>query len=800
MNSSAKYRSARRTLIGILLMAGLATALVISLSPMRVSADLTELYYFRNVVIGGGGGFIPGIVFSSQEPNLIYARTDIGGAYRWSQERGRWIPLLDWIGFPNWNLSGVESIAIDPVDPDRVYLAVGTYTNEWATQNGAILRSFDRGRTFQRFDLPYKVGSNMPGRGMGERLAIDPNNHHILYLGTRSGHGLWRSTDSGETWSQVTSFPDIGPYHEPSGGPSDTYDNDPIGVVWETFDPRSTIAVGDKTVSQNIYVGVADPAGSLYHSSDGGQTWAAVTGQPTGVMPHHGKLSSKGILYLSYNNNAGPYDGSNGDVWKYDTNSATWAKITPPTSPLSGGYGFGGLSVDALNPNTIVVAALNQWWPDTMLFRSVDGGSTWSLIWNVSWTNPAGWPPYVVPNYTLSFESIAPWLTFGGTPATCTAGGTSNSLCPQPTPKLGWMVESVEIDPFNSDHMLYGTGATMFGTNNLTAWDTGGTVNISVAAAGIEETAVADLISPPAGTAHLISAVADNGGYTHNDLTQPSVMHTNPVLTSGTSLDYAEVNPSFVVRVGTGGTNSMNIGFSADGGQTWTPGASQPSGASGGTVAAAADGSRVLWSCGAGVFFSPDMGKTWTLSTGAPAGASVRSDRVNPLKFYAFTNGTFYTSTDGGQTFTASAATNLPPAGTSAQFKATPGHEGDIWLAGGSATTAYGIWHSFNGGNSFYKLWHVQAASTIGFGKPAPWHKYPTLYSSAEVFGVWGIYRSDDAGFTWQRINDDRHQYALTNNAITGDPRIFGRVYFSTNGRGIIYGDVSITNQDSAPD
>ena len=782
-SSPAKFRS--------FLLAGLVAILLAPFSPFHASAQERPLnfhpYRFHNVTIGGGGGFISGIVFSAKEPGLVYARTDIGGAYRFDPEAGRWIPLLDWVGFPNWDLSGVESIAIDPADPDRVYLAVGTYTNDYTTENGAILRSFDRGRTFQEFDLPFKVGSNMPGRGMGERLAIDPNDNRILYLGTRSGHGLWRSMDAGETWSQVTNFPDTGPYHEPSTGPSDTYDNDPIGVVWVTFDPRTTVSAGGKKVSKNIYVGVADPASSLWQSSDGGQTWSAVAGQPTGVMPHHGKLASTGILYLSYNNNAGPYDGSAGDVWKYDTGSVAWTKITPPPSPLNGGYGFGGLSVDTESPNTIVVAALNQWWPDTQFFRSQDGGNSWNLIWNANFGNP--WPNIMVPNYTLSYASVAPWLTFGATPATCTETGTTNSLCPQPTPKLGWMVESLEIDPFNSNHMLYGTGATMYGTNNLTAWDTGGQANISVAAVGIEETAVQDLISPPAGTAHLISAVGDNGGYTHNDLTIPSVMDANPVFTSGTSLDYAELNPSFIVRVGTGGTNGENIGFSSDGGQTWNPGASQPANASGGTVAAAADGGRVVWSCGPGVFFSANGGTTWTASAGAPAGASVRSDRVNPKKFYAFANGVFYISTDGGQTFAATAASNLPPAGASAQFKAAPGHEGDIWLAGGSATTVYGIWHSIDGGQSFYKLWDVQAASTIGFGKPAPFHKYPALYSSAEVFGVWGIYRSDDAGFTWMRINDDRHQYALTNSAITGDPRIYGRVYVGTNGRGIIYGD-----------
>ena len=61
--------------------------------------------------------------------------------------------------------------------------------------------------------------------------------------------------------------------------------------------------------------------------------------------------------------------------------------------------------------------------------------------------------------------SAAPWLTFGTQPAA--ARGRR--------PKLGWMTESLEIDPFNSNRMMYGTGATIYGTTNLTNWDTGGT-------------------------------------------------------------------------------------------------------------------------------------------------------------------------------------------------------------------------------------------------------------------------------------------------------------------------------------
>ncbi len=116
------------------------------------------------MVTGGGGGFVPGIIFNTKQKDLIYARTDIGGAYRWDPTAKHWIPLLDFLSPDEWNLFGVDSIASDPVDPKRVYIAAGTYTNEWAPTNGEILRSTNMGNTWQRTKLPFKVGGNMPGR------------------------------------------------------------------------------------------------------------------------------------------------------------------------------------------------------------------------------------------------------------------------------------------------------------------------------------------------------------------------------------------------------------------------------------------------------------------------------------------------------------------------------------------------------------------------------------------------------------------------------------------------------------
>ena len=66
----------------------------------------------------------------------------------------------------------------------------------------------------------------------------------------------------------------------------------------------------------------------------------------------------------------------------------------------------------------------------------------------------------------------------------------------------------------------------------------------------------------------------------------------------------------------------------------------------------------------------------------------------------------------------------------------------------------------------------------------------PALYLAGKIGSVTGLFRSDDAGVTWVRINDDQHQFGSIGHVI-GDPRVYGRVYFATGGRGIIYGEAS---------
>ncbi|TDC36204.1 RICIN domain-containing protein [Micromonospora sp. KC213] len=666
-----------------------------------------------------GGGYVTGLVFNPREKGLLYARTDMGGAYRWDTGAEQWIPLTDWVGEKDWNLLGIDSLATDPVDPNRLYLGAGTYTNEWAG-NGAILRSTDRGRTFQRTDLPFKLGANEDGRGAGERLAINPAGSGTLLLGTRK-NGLWRSTDHGLTWSQVSSFP------VKNGASSGA------GISFVTYGPA-----GSKT----IYVGVADKSTSLYRSTDGGSTWQAVPGQPTGQLPQHGVLSGDGSLYLTYTNALGPNGVTAGSVWKHTPADGRWKDV----SPSKGNYGFSGLAVDPQKPSTVMVTTLGRWWPEDEIYRTTNGATTWKALADKS----------------VRDASAAPYI---GT-------GTGH-----------WMT-ALAIDPFDSGHVLYGTGNGIWRSKDATATDSGGTSHWTVGARGLEETALLDVIAPPGG-ATVITAMGDQGGFRHDSLTEvPAGRLQNPVMTNSTSIDFAQSNPSVMVRVGRGG--AQDGAYSTDGGRSWKGFAAEPvAGADTGDVALAADGSTIVWTQDGQVpFRSNNKGASWSKVSGLGAGAVVVADRSSAKTFYSLAGGTLYASTDGGATFTAR-ATKLP----AGRLSAVPGVAGDLWIAGG----AKGLLHSTDGGRTFTTLTTVQSASALGFGKAAPGASYQALYLIGAVNGVTGVFRSTDQGASWLRVNDDAHQWGSIGGVgvITGDPDTFGRVYVGTNGRGLQYGDPS---------
>ena len=173
--------------VGAVAAALAATVAAFALTPTRVHAagqPAAAAYVWDSVAIGGGG-FVTAIVPSRSEPNVAYARTDVGGAYRWDGKAGRWTALLDWVAEDQTGFLGIDALAIDPHNAANVWLLAGiAYLNGGRT---AILRSTDYGKTFSSVDVTaqFKTHGNGFGRQNGERLAVDPGSNRQLYLGSR---------------------------------------------------------------------------------------------------------------------------------------------------------------------------------------------------------------------------------------------------------------------------------------------------------------------------------------------------------------------------------------------------------------------------------------------------------------------------------------------------------------------------------------------------------------------------------------------------------------------------------------
>ncbi len=699
-------------------------------TPTKPNEVAKQRYHWQNVTIVGGG-FVSGILFHPKEKDLLYARTDIGGAYRWNAKTKSWIPLQDWIQRKDWNLYGVESIGLDPTDPKKLYLALGTYTNNWAG-NGAIVRSNDQGRTFKRTDVPFKLGGNHDGRSIGERLAVDPSKNSILYFGSRD-NGLWKSTDFGATWAKQDNFPITG---RTNG----------IGICFEMFDPASS---KKGQASRTIYVGVSSAQTNLYRSNDAGLTWSPVPGQPIGVTPHHAAFDHHGDLILTYSNGPGPNGVSGGSVWKYNSKTGAWLDITPNAGK---GFGYAGLSLDPQHPGTMVVTTLDRWSLGDDVFRTTDGGAHWTGMKDTAKLDASG----------------SPFLNWG-----------------QKAPKFGWWMGTVQINPFNSGQILFGTGATIWGCDDATNVDKKLATHWSVRAQGLEETATIDLVSPPVG-AHLFSGLGDIGGFRHDDLNvaPKEGMMLNPLLNNTDSIDFAELKPSVMARVGRGGNATRNGGYSLDGGKSWSPFGAEPKGSRGsGSIAVSCNGTAIVWSpSGTIPMVTTDFGNSWTKCEGAPRNMQVVASRADPRAFYGYDgmSGAIYRSEDKGLTFML-AHSSLPKG--EARLRAVPGSPADLWLAAGKS-----LLHFKPGAIAFAKVTGLSDVSSVGFGKAAPGHKYPAVYAIGSASGVEGAFRSDDAGATWIYLSDPMHGYG-TMGHIVGDPRIYGRVYIGTNGRGVVFGD-----------
>jgi len=716
------------------------TALPFLMSILPLAAN----YQWSSVPIGGGG-YVTGVVVHPRERALVYIRTDVGGAYRWSEPAdagGRhWIPLSDFVTWENGDFVSIDGLAVDPVDPEVVYVCAGNGQAEMSD----VFKSSDRGVHWTRTHLDKLFHGNGGARWCGERIAVDPFDSRRVLVGTRRD-GLWLNPAAGEpgAWSRLDGLPSTAGH-----------------VLVVCFDPL---------VRSRIYAGVAN--GGFHRSDDGGVSWKAIGGPSDMSRAAFGARSG---LYAS---------GKEG-VFRYDPVSGNWSDI----SPRPGAKDWCAIAVAPSDPQ-VVLAAEYDYSFGTPFWLSRDGGQTWRELTQA--------------NGGVIARSDVPWH-----PSEWFASATS----------------CFAFDPTDANRVWFTDWYATWRSDNLLAqvpdWRT--------FESGHEEVVGLSLVAPREGAGiGLYSGHADVGGFAHESFAAFPSKSLRAAAGDGlrllveiTGIAVGGNSPAAAAFVGADGWDDASgkpqqggLYISSDRGRTLARASGYESEWKWGRVAMSAGDPRnlVVVTRSGGVQFSRDGGSSFQPSAGLLTGGKAYGisghifNRIHPLAADAVTDGVFYLlapgtgdfyrSHDGGQQWTvqsrmpASKKEFIHPsdvAGRHAVFvHAVPARAGHVWVA----TAQGGLFQSTDGGHIFTQVEGVRTIQGFAIGAPRDAKSYPAIYLFGSVGAereVW-MWRSDDAGVTWTKINDAAHRFGKTL-LLAADPSRYGRVFLATGGRGVIAGE-----------
>ncbi|MBQ8281633.1 MAG: hypothetical protein IJZ25_04455 [Lachnospiraceae bacterium] len=695
-----------------------------TLSPEAgITTDSSDEWTYGQVAMGGGG-FVSGI-FSTCEENVYYARTDVGGAYRFDNTTQKWVCLSYGISEEDKGYYAVDGFAVEPNAANRIFMLVGT--EYFSSGRTAVMYSEDYGETFTTVEVTdlIKNHGNGYGRQNGERIAIDPNNSNTIYAGGRTG-GLIKSTDGGKTWASVSSFP----VTETDNG------NGINGIV---FDSES-----------NIYITVSRKnADNVYFSNDDGATWTVLNGLPTQFMPQRIRINND-LIYITYGESEGPSSSGGGGIYTVNTTDMTVTDISPANKV------FGDVVCDPGNPDRLVACTESVWMlqPNGSygdeFYVSTDGGASWDCINDTMKMNNGGveW----ITNYAIHWCGCLMLDPFN-TDTLMVVSGNGIFRCdniwdaaPEFTFAAHGLEETVPLDcisiPGGELFTAIGdydgfehTDVTQYGRLHTTA--IGSTGSIAVAAQNTD----------------IRLKLSGSGGVGGTD-TEMKLLYSED---GGDNWTYI--------------TNKPN-----------------PAPATyGGNVTITADGSTIVWSTSdyVNAYYSTDKGQTWNKIDGLHGDHYVYADTVNPNYVYAIGKDGFLVSSDGGKSFT---STKIKME-LSGKISVSYGNEGVVYIPCEGAGLFYTEDHGETVARFDSVKTCKAVGLGKGKTEDSPYVIYiwgqPTENDAAGIY----MSEDNGATWTRINNDENEFGGTGNGNFLVGDYNIYGRCYMSTTGLGVVYCD-----------
>jgi hypothetical protein len=783
----------------------LVSALLTCAAPLSAqTTDESSQWRWRNVPMRGMG-FVTGIVIHPLPPHHLYIKTDVGGVYRFDRNQERWLPLMDAFPLSEAPALDIDGFAVAPSLPNvMVMLSPRRHPTDldvWGGKDhyGEVWRTLDAGATWTPLGLleqRVRVAGNGEYRGFtGERVAVDPRAPERVLVASRINGG-WRRESDG-VWSAMSGLPSVTPWVNP-GDPNDlSYGSNTPGHTFVVFDPTSA-ALPDGSTSI-VYLG--DHASGVHRSTDGGRTWSAMPGSPQYAA--RAAVAKDGVLYVSTLRQAvGPDAGlpEIGGIHRFTPGAGggVWADVTPrsqfnPNAPDVRPYA--GVSPHPLRANWLVAAVSGG----HDKFVSFNRGANWTRISDLPLLDqPAYFPPPTPQNYTTF---VGDW-------------GNAVVAFDPARPRSVWCQNGFGV--IRTDNVFTAQPSWRWIMNNL------------------EELVMHTVLTPPVpfsqGGADLLSACMDMMGFRHerNDA-EPTARIGQPLLIGqAQGLAYSGGQPDHAAFVGWDTWQPWNslTGRSSDNGRTWTPFADTSPGIAGRIAVSASNPLNLVWepsqwrqlkvsfdggaswqgAVDLDATFDPNnpnwqsVGAAWHVSNPWWQGAHLIADRVIGSRFYRFTWGQWWSSSDGGLTwergFTSWAlGDQAPPAfSVNSRLVPHPTRGGEVWIAAvpNLGTEPSALFRTTDGGASVQRIASVRFATHVAFGK-SPSATSPAIYMVGTPLDVppnmIGVYRSLDEGATWTRLSDPSERTFQRAAAMDGDMRVEGRVYVAMSGRGIFVGE-----------
>ena len=341
----------------------------LSLAAAAAPLPLRELAFSQRGVGFDGGGWVTGLVPHAAS-GVVYARTDVGGAYR-SDDGGRsWQWLSGFVELPEPSFWEVQGLDVNQSDATGQTL-LALLGNQEASRSTGVWKSRDGGRSWRHVLANVTANANGFTRHASPVLAVDAARPWRVWAAAQQG--LFQSEDGGESFAAVAAF-NAAPWWTPGAW-------DEMALV-SLVPPRAPGEPVDPALAGHVLVG-AQGVGLVF-SADDGATWTRLT---HGVAP---MWISSPWRFMRFANGtaiaavdqAGGSGSTSGRVYRVTAPSlAAWANaslwIWTDITPTAGGpKGFWGLVDTPDGPDGPLVVASSAF---ESLYTSRDLGASWEL-------------------------------------------------------------------------------------------------------------------------------------------------------------------------------------------------------------------------------------------------------------------------------------------------------------------------------------------------------------------------------------------------------------------------------------